>query len=273
MMKKHISTIVFVLLLLAGLSLLLYPTVSDHWNAARQTQAIAKYTEAVEELDQTEIKRLWKEAEEYNESLAGDDGRYTLSAEEEAEYEELLNVDGDGVMTYIDIPLLNLTLPVYHGTGEESLQVAVGHVPGSSLPVGGKGTHCVLSGHRGLPSAKLFSDINMLKEGDIFRLYTLNQVLTYKVDQIRIVLPDEVEDLEIDPEQDYCTLVTCTPYGVNTHRLLVRGRRVENSEDDIDGLADALQFDPVMVAPAIGIPLLVIIYVILQVHGKRRGRR
>jgi sortase A len=272
-MRKQISTIALVLLLLAGLSLLLYPTVSDRWNSARQTKAIAKHTEAVEALDQEEIDKMWEKAREYNEKLAKKDGRFTLSAQEEKEYEKLLDINGDGIMTYIDIPSLNITLPVYHGVDEESLQIAIGHIPGSSLPVGGTGTHCVLSGHRGLPSAKLFSDINMLKEGDEFTLHTLDQVLTYEVDQIRVVLPEEVQDLEIDPNQDYCTLVTCTPYGVNTHRLLVRGHRVETTQIDLQGIADALQLDPVEVAPVVAIPILLGFLIWLQVQGKKKKRQ
>jgi sortase A len=156
---------------------------------------------------------------------------------------------------------------------EESLQAGVGHLPGSSLPVGGVGTHCVLSGHRGLPSAKLFSDINMLQEGDTFTLHTLNQVLTYEVDQIRVVLPEEVQDLEIDPNQDYCTLVTCTPYGVNTHRLLVRGHRVETAQGNLQGIADALLLDSTIVAPVVAVPILVFFLIWLQINSRKKKQR
>jgi sortase A len=272
-MKRQIPTVVLVLLLLVGVSLLLYPTLSDRYNTARQTKAIAKHTEAVENLDDEEIDRLWEEAEEYNKTLLNNDDRFTLSAQEQKEYEKLLDVNGDGIMTYIDIPKLNLTLPVYHGSEEKELQVAIGHIPGSSLPVGGVGTHCVLSGHRGLPSAKLFSDINTLQEGDYFHLITLGQVLTYEVDQIRVVLPEEVNDIEIDPEQDYCTLVTCTPYGINTHRLLVRGHRVDAADVDLQGVADALLVDTTEVAAVVGIPILVVIVLWLQFHSKKETNR
>jgi sortase A len=165
-------------------------------------------------------------------------------------------------MGYIEIPSIQVMLPIYHGIEEEVLQAGAGHIPGTSLPVGGKGTHCVISGHRGLVSAQLFTNLDQLKEGDIFLLYTLDRTLTYEVDQIRIVLPDELDDLEIDPNQDYCTLVTCTPYGVNTHRLLVRGHRIANLADGT-ATADALQLDPNMVAMVVAIPMLAFLLILL----------
>jgi sortase A len=253
-------------MLLIGLSLLLYPSVSNYWNSLHQTRAIAGYTEAVAEIDTEELDKMWEEAQQYNSTLLKNTNRWNMSKEEKKEYESLLNVGGDGVMASINIPSLRLSLPIYHGVDEEELQIAVGHIPGTSLPVGGKGTHCVLSGHRGLPSAKLFSDLNMLTEGDIFIINTLDRTLTYEVDQIRIVLPDELDDLAIDPEQDYCTLVTCTPYGVNTHRLLVRGHRIPNIQGEVQLTADALQYDPVMVAPLVAIPMLLLLLVWLLFH-------
>jgi sortase A len=274
-MKRRISTIILVSILVIGLSLLLYPSISDWWNNTHSTHAVASYTQSVEKLDDEEIDAMWEAAQEYNSKLLDNESRYNMSEEEEEEYESLLNVDGDGVMSYITIPSISVTLPVYHGVEENILQIAAGHIPGSSLPVGGKGTHCVISGHRGLISAKLFSDLNLLTEGDVFILHTLNQELTYEVDQIRIVLPNEVEDLEIDPDKDYCTLVTCTPYGINTHRLLVRGHRIANLDGDAEVTADALQIDPLQVAPAVGAPIIMVLLGILmwRDHKQKKERK
>nr|MCR4752721.1 class C sortase [Eubacterium sp.] len=179
------------------------------------------------------------------------------------EYRSILDVTGTGIMGYVEIPSIGVHLPIYHGMDESVLQVAIGHLEGSSFPVGGTGTHAVITGHRGLPSAKLFTDIDQLKEGDKFLLQILDRTMTYEVDQIRIVLPEELQDLEIDPEKDYCTLVTCTPYGINTHRLLVRGIRVENDEEEINVVADALQLEPVIVAPIVAAPILLLLFIIL----------
>ena len=229
-MKKHLPTVLLVLVLIVGLSLLLYPTFSDWWNSMHQSRAIATYAESVAELDAVQYDSIWASARAYNESLLMKPNRFYLTDEEKAEYAALMDVAGSGVMCYIEIPRLNEMMPVYHGTDEAVLQVAVGHVEGSSLPTGGAGTHCVLSGHRGLPSAKLFTNLDQLVEGDTFMLHVLDETLTYEIDQILTVLPDDVSALEIDPEMDLCTLVTCTPYGVNTHRLLVRGHRVDTVE-------------------------------------------
>ena len=231
-MRKHFTTIILILLLLTGLSFLLYPTASDWWNSLHQSRAIAGYTEAVEGLDEESYEKWWNEAREYNERLKQKPDRYRMTEEEQAEYQAMLDISGNGVMGYIEIPRIHCSLPIYHGTDEAVLQVAVGHVAGSSLPVGGEGSHCVLSGHRGLPSAKLFTDLDQMEEGDLFLLYVLGETLTYEVDQITVVLPEEVNDLELVEGEDYCTLVTCTPYGINTHRMLVRGRRTENLPEE-----------------------------------------
>lgn len=228
--KINISTIILILIFLVGLSLLLYPTVSDYWNSFHQSRAIAKYTEQVAELNNDLYKQLWEDAAAYNERLLTKLNRYKMTSEEKAEYESLLNVSGNGIIGYIEIAKINCSLPVYHGTAESALQIAAGHIEGTSLPVGGASTHCVISGHRGLPRAKLFTNLDKLVEGDTFELHILNEILTYEVDQISVVEPDEVEKLEIEEGKDYCTLVTCTPYGINTHRLLVRGHRVANRE-------------------------------------------
>lgn len=271
--KKNRSTIVLVLIFIVGLSLLLYPSLSDYWNSFHQSRAIATYAEAVADLDDVDYEKMWQEAEEYNEQLKNKTNRWTMTEEEEEEYNRILDVGGTGIMGYIEIPEIKVSLPIYHGTDEGVLQIAVGHIPGSSLPIGGMGTHSVVSGHRGLPSAKLFTNLDELKEGDIFMIRVLDETLTYEVDQIRIVEPDDLTSLEIDPEQDLCTLVTCTPYGVNTHRLLVRGHRIENLNDDsIRVTADAMQVDEMLVATAVAVPVLLILLVWVMVHYRKRKK-
>ena len=270
------TTVFLVLLLLAGVSLLLYPSLSDYWNSMHQTRAIASYAETVSQLDTAQYDEMWKAAQEYNRALAQRETAFALTDEQKAAYESLLDVSGLGVMGYIEIPEIDCSLPIYHGTEESVLQVAVGHLEWSSLPVGGEGTHCVLSGHRGLPSAKLFTNLDKLAVGDTFLLRVLDEVLTYEVDQILIVEPEQVDALGIVPGEDYCTLVTCTPYGINTHRLLVRGHRVENTPEAarMHVTADATQFDPLLVAPVLAIPVLLLLLIILLLpkrQSKSRG--
>ena len=269
------TTVFLVLLLLAGVSLLLYPSLSDYWNSMHQTRAIASYAETVSQLDTAQYDEMWKAAQDYNRSLAQRETAFALTDEQKAAYESLLDVSGLGVMGYIEIPEIDCSLPIYHGTEESVLQVAVGHLEWSSLPVGGEGTHCVLSGHRGLPSAKLFTNLDKLAVGDTFLLRVLDEVLTYEVDQILIVEPEQVDALGIVPGEDYCTLVTCTPYGINTHRLLVRGHRVENAPEAarMHVTADATQFDPLLVAPVLAIPVLLLLLMILLVPKRRRKSR
>lgn len=234
-MKKNrgnpITTLFLVLMFFAGLSLLLYPTVSNYWNSLHQSRAIAAYVEQVAQIDNETFDQLREQARAYNRTLVGKAYRYDMTKQEREEYLGLLNVSGNGIIGYIEIPDIHCELPIYHGTDADALQIGVGHIEGSSLPVGGESTHCAISGHRGLPSAKLFSDLDKLTVGDRFSLRVLDDTLTYEVDQIHTVLPGEMDELEIVEGEDYCTLVTCTPYGVNTHRLLVRGHRVENSTD------------------------------------------
>ncbi len=270
--KRNWITPFLILILLVGLSLLLYPTVSDYWNSFHQSRAIASYAEDVAKLDTVQYDDLWKAAKKYNEALAKGDINYVLKDEQKENYESLLNVSGTGVMGYIEIPNINCSLPIYHGTDEAALQIAVGHLEWTSLPTGGESTHCVLSGHRGLPSAKLFTDLDRLVEGDIFVLRVLDEVLTYEVDQILIVEPEETEDLQIEKGKDYCTLVTCTPYGINTHRLLVRGHRIENLEESgiVRVTADAIQIEPLFVAPIVAIPMLLVLLIILLLPKKKK---
>lgn len=272
--KKNFTTLILLLILLMGLSLLLYPTVSDYWNSFHQSRAIASYAEAVADMDDDLYERMWQEAVAYNKKLAEDGTNWHLSEEEQKEYESILDVSGTGIMGYIEIPEIKVSLPIYHGVDEGILQVAIGHIPGTSLPVGGEGSHCVVSGHRGLPSAKLFTDLDRLAEGDIFMMRILDETLTYEVDQILIVEPEDVSALEMEEGKDLCTLVTCTPYGVNSHRLLVRGHRIENLEDSssIRVTADAQLIDSKLVAPAIAAPILLILLLLVLIrHRRRRG--
>ena len=276
-MKKKISnliTVFLVLILLAGLSLLLYPTFSDWWNSYHQTKAIASYAADVANLSNEDYEKIWKAATEYNASLSERNSDYTLTEEQKSQYEQLLNVSGDGIMGYIEIPSINCSLPIYHGTQESVLQIAVGHIEWSSLPVGGASSHCVVSGHRGLPSAKLFTNLDELSKGDTFMLRVLDEVLTYEVDQILIVEPQEIGALQIEEGKDYCTLVTCTPYGINTHRLLVRGHRIDNIEEakTIRVTADAIQIEPLLVAPVVATPILLLLIILLLLPKQPRKK-
>ena len=273
-MKKHLTTILLVLILLVGAAIMLYPTFSDYWNSFHQSRAIASYSETVNNLNEAEYERIWQEAVDYNAAMADKSIPYTLAEEEWAAYEAQLNVAGNGVMGYIEIPKINVSLPIYHGTSDAVLQVAAGHIESSSLPVGGPSTHCIISGHRGLPSAKLFTDLDQLAEGDYFQLKILNEVLTYEVDQIRIVLPSEMDTLGIIQGQDHCTLVTCTPYGINSHRLLIRGRRIANPQEAAHITSDAIRIDPVLVAPAAAAPMVIalVLWLIINPGGKKKKK-
>ena len=273
-MRKKFGNLILVLIMLIGVGLLVYPTFSDWWNSFHQTRAIAGYTAAVANMDREEFDRMWAEAEAFNTYLSQKYGRFNLSEQELETYNSILDVTGTGIMGYIDIPSIKISLPVYHGTDEAILQIAIGHIIGTSFPIGGEGSHCAVSGHRGLPSAKLFTDIDKLQAGDKFLLQVLDRTLTYEVDQIRIVLPQELQDLEIDPYSDYCTLITCTPYGVNTHRLLVRGHRVDNDNTDATRVtADAMRFEPVIVAPLVAAPILFILLIYVLISTSRWNKR
>lgn len=269
---SSVSTIILLVILLVGVGILLYPSVSDWWNSMHATQAIAGYVTAVEDLSGQEREDAIKAAQAYNTKLLnGVD--FDLTEEEYAEYEALLDIGGTGIMGYVQISAIGVNLPIYHSVDESVLQIAVGHIPGSSLPVGGERTHSVLSGHRGLPSAKLFSDLDQMVEGDTFTLNVMGQTTTYMVDQIRIVLPEETDELAIQPGRDYCTLVTCTPYGVNTHRMLVRGKRIENIAGEVVVVAEAVRIPNYIVIPAVGIPLLFVTLTVSLIAGSVKGRR
>ena len=271
-MKKHLSTIILVLVLVLGLGIMLYPTVSDWWNSFHQTRAIASYSDAVATMDNEIYDQLWQEAEAYNAALAQKANPYFFTEEDQALYDSTLNVSGTGIMGYIDIPEIKCTLPIYHGTSEAVLQVGVGHIEGSSLPVGGEGTHCVLSGHSGLPSAVLFTHLEDLDIGDLFTLQIMDETLTYEVDRFNRVLPHEMDLLTIEEGKDSCTLVTCTPYGVNTHRLLVHAHRVanESATAHIRVTADAVRIDPILVSPAAAVPMLLLLFLWLMFGGGKK---
>lgn len=273
--RNNFTTFLLVVILFVGLSLLLYPTFSDYWNSFHQTKAISSYAQQVADLDEEKYEEIWTAAWAYNQSLLGRNTGFALEEDQQMEYDRLLDVSGLGVMGYIEIPEISVSLPIYHGTDESVLQVAVGHLEWSSLPVGGEGSHCVLSGHRGLPSAKLFTNLDKLREGDVFLLRVLDEVLTYEVDQILIVEPQETSALTIVEGEDLCTLVTCTPYGINSHRLLVRGHRIENAAEakTIRITADAIQIEPLIVAPVVAAPMLLVLLILLLLPKSKKGGR
>lgn len=273
-MKKQSSSIILVIVFFIGLSLLLYPSVSDYWNSFHQSRAIATYAEEVAEMDDGQYELMLSKARIYNSELfQHKNGSWVLTEEEKEEYNSNLDINGSGIMGYIEIPSIRCSLPIYHGTDEAVLQIGVGHIEGSSLPIGGESTHAVLSSHRGLPSAKLFTNLDKLVEGDIFQIRVLDEVLTYEVDQILIVLPDEMDALKIEEGKDYCTLVTCTPYGVNSHRLLVRGHRIETTENYVQVTADAIQIDAILVAPAIAAPILLVLLIWVLVRYRKPKKK
>ena len=267
-----ISTILLIVILVAGLGVLGYPKISDWWNSMHATQAVTQYQEVVEELSPEEKEAMLEAARAYNASLSLG-VHFTLTDAEFAEYMSLLNLTDTGMMGYIQIPSINVNLPIYHTVEESVLQIGAGHIPGSSLPVGGESTHSVVSGHRGLPSMRLFTDLDRLVEGDVFTLTVLDQTITYMVDQIRIVLPEETQEMAIVEGGDYCTLVTCTPYGINTHRMLVRGRRIDNLDEGAMVTSDATRIPTYIVVPAVGIPLLFILLIIMLIYYRKKKPR
>lgn len=275
-MRKNFSTIILILIFLVGLSVMLYPSVSDAVNRKHQSRAVAGYAEEVEQLSDADYQTYFDAADAYNRQLNTTPNAF-YKPDLVSGYAQTLDISGTGIMGYITIPKISVELPIYHGTDEGVLQVAAGHLEGSSLPVGGAGTHAVISAHRGLPSAKLFTNLDELEVGDRFTITVLNRVLTYEVDQISIVLPTEIDQLLPTEGMDYVTLMTCTPYGINTHRLLVRGKRVETTESQkhIRVAADAFRIEPIIVAPILAIPMLLaaLVGVLVAPHLRKRSKR
>lgn len=273
-LKKHLVNLILFGIILVGIGLLAYPTFADWWNSFHQSRTIQSYAAAVANLDREEYDRIISEAEEYNRGLSRTGAVWNMNAEQIREYNYQLAIDDSGIMGYIDIPKINIKLPLYHGIEDRVLEVAIGHIAGTSLPVGGEGSHCVLSGHRGLPSARLFTDLDKVVEGDTWTLTVLDRTYTYECDQIRVVEPTDLSALEIEEGKDYCTLVTCTPYGINTHRLLVRGHRIANASGEANVIADAILIESVYIAPFIAVPMLVVLIIeMLIVTGRRRRKK
>ncbi len=288
--KSHrVSNLILVLILLVGLAVVAYPSFSEYWNSLHQSRAIMGYAERVAELTNEEYEIILNAAVDYNRRLLDLPNRWLVDHDDALadDYESQLNVDATGNMGFISIPKINVNLPIYHGTSDAVLQTSIGHIAGTSLPVGSSHTgedflepdfasHCVLSGHRGLPSARLFSDLDSMEIGDLFYLTILDQTLTYEVDKITIIEPEDLTEMEIFPGQDLCTLMTCTPYGINTHRLLVRGTRIENEKKKLNVriTADGLKIDPLNVAPFIAVPVLILMvfWVLIMTGGSKKRR-
>lgn len=272
MKKGTLSNVFLILMLFIGLSLLLYPSFSDWYNSKVQSYAVASYVESVAGIDDERYREIWDAARDYNASILRKANQYALTEEESEQYRKQLQIGAGGVMGYIDIPAINVNLPIYHGTDESILQVAIGHLEWTSLPTGGESTHCVVSGHRGLPSARLFTDLDQLAVGDYFVLHILDEELTYEVDQILIVEPYETDALLIEEGKDLVTLVTCTPYGVNSHRLLVRGHRIDNIEQarTVRVTADAVVVEKLIVAPFLLVPLLIVMLIWFMIPKRKK---
>ena len=262
-LKKQIPNIIFFLIFIVGICVFLYPSVSNYINSLHQSRTISNYEQALAQIDEEDYEKYWQEAISYNEELADHALSFTLTDDEKSRYARVMDPTGSGVMGTIEIENIGVNLPIYHGTEETVLQVGIGHLEGTSFPTGTPGTHCILSGHRGLPSAKLFTDLDQMIVGDTFLLHIMDKTFAYQVDQINIVLPEETQDLAIVDGKEYVTLVTCTPYGVNTHRLLVRAKRVDyNEETKLIVPADATRYNNLLVAPFIGGPILLILFIV-----------
>ena len=273
-LKKQIPNIVFGVIFLIGIAIFLYPSVSNYINSQHQSKAISNYDEAISNMTQEDYSKFWEEAYKYNEALAQRAMNFTLSDEELEEYNSVLNPTGTGIIGYIEIENIGVNLPIYHGTSESVLQTGIGHLEGTSFPTGTSSTHAVLSGHRGLPSSKLFTDLDQMIVGDTFLLHIMDQTFAYQVDNISIVLPEEVTGLAIVNGEEYVTLVTCTPYGVNTHRLLVRAKRVDyNEETKLIVPADATRYGNMIIAPFIGAPMLLIAFIIFMVMTRKPKKK
>ena len=271
-MKRDKIGLILVLMLFIGVCVLLYPAVSQYWNSRTQTRAVENYQDILNSLKQEDYDIYFEEADQYNQALRAL-SQPMIDHRQLTEYNKILNINGNGIMGYVSIPKLGVEIPIYHGTSAEVLNIACGHVEGSSLPVGGESTHSVLSAHRGLPHAKLFTELDKLELGDTFQLTILNRTLTYQVDQIKVVRPTEIDDVQIVEEKDLCTLLTCTPYGVNSHRLLVRGVRIENAPPLLYVTSDAYQIDSLVATPMVAAPILLILLIVLMVKYRDKGSK
>lgn len=271
-MKKNKIGILLVLMLFIGVCGLLYPSVSQYWNSKTQTQAVENYRDILESLKPEDYEAYFKEAEKYNSQL--NELNFPLTDYYKLNgYNDILNVSGTGIMGYVSIPKLGVELPLYHGISAEVLNVACGHLEGTSLPVGGENTHCVLSAHRGLPHAKLFTELDKMEVGDTFTITVLNRTVTYQVDQIKVVLPNETNDVQIVSGEDLCTLLTCTPYGINSHRLLVRGTRIENAAPVLHVTSNAYRIDSLVATPVVAAPILLILLIVLMIKYRDKGSK
>lgn len=270
--RRNLLSGVMVIGLLVGIGLLAYPSVANYWNQFHQTRAIMAYSDAVDKMSTEDYEKILENAREYNARLAERGFHWVMNDTERAAYEKELNIDGSGIMGYISVPKFHIRVPIYHGTEESVLQVAIGHLETTSLPVGGESTHTQVSGHRGLPSARLFTDLDKIKEGDTWTITVLNETLTYECDQIRVVEPEDLSDLNLAEGEDLCTLITCTPYGINTHRLLVRGHRVPNAQGSADVTADGILIEPIYIAPVLAVPAIMLLLVLLLVSTRRAKR-
>ena len=281
-MKKHLVTIAIIVVFLAGLSVLLYPYIADYFNSIRQSRAVSSYHRAVSQLTEEDFTELFAAAHAYNDALRAKANRFMPEEEDTAEYIKLLNFEaGGGIIGTLEIEVINVMLPIYHGTSEAVLQIGAGHLEGSSLPVGGLGTHAAVTAHRGLPSSTLLTNLDRVVIGDVFALHILNETLWYQVDQIVTVEPDDFSELTISPDMDYCTVFTCTPYGINSHRMLARGFRVEGPEGEPEAVPSILDIRPeadqiststvimVAAAPVLLVLLTVQIIRIFKKHGKK----
>ena len=271
-MKRDKVGIFLVLMLFIGICGLLYPSVSQYWNSKTQTRAVDNYQALLDSLKEEDYTAFFREAESYNQALYELEDHLVDYRFLEG-YEEILNISGNGIMGYVVIQKLGVELPVYHGISPEVLNIACGHLEGTSLPVGGENTHCVLSAHRGLPHAKLFTELDKMELGDTFTITVLDRTVTYQVDQIKVVRPNEIDDIRILEEKDYCTLLTCTPYGINSHRLLVRGARIENAKPALYVTSDAYRIDSLVATPVVAAPILFILLIVLLIRYRDKGSK
>ena len=271
-MKNNKIEIILVLMLFVGICGLLYPSVSQYWNTKTQTRAVEDYRQVLESLEPEDYEAYFVEAERYNSELSALNAPLINYSEVQG-YNSILNISGNGIMGYVSIPKLGVELPLYHGISAEVLNVACGHLEGTSLPIGGESTHCVLSAHRGLPHAKLFTELDKMELGDTFTITVLDRTVTYQVDQIKIVKPDVANDIQISPGEDLCTLLTCTPYGVNSHRLLVRGTRIENAAPILHVTSGAYRIDSLVATPVVAAPILLILLIVLMVKYRDKGSK